>query len=81
MVDDGSKDLAGSGLNATGAMAVLNIGSFNTFTAIVQSHKPGNASFTYKDTLEPINTSLKTSWNFLTNPRSGFTTKLLEHYL
>lgn len=54
MVDDGSKDLAGSGLNATGAMAVLNIGSFNTFTAIVQSHKPGNASFTYKDTFGRI---------------------------
>ena len=31
--------------------------------------------------LEPTNTSLKTSWNFLINPRSGFTTKLLEHYL
>lgn len=54
MVDDGSKDLAGSGLNATGAMAVLNIGSFNTFTAIVQSHKPGNASFMYKDTFGRI---------------------------
>ncbi|PFX27256.1 hypothetical protein AWC38_SpisGene8026 [Stylophora pistillata] len=54
MVDDGSKDLAGSGLNATGAMAVLNIGSFNTFTAVVQSHNPGNASFTYRDTFGRI---------------------------
>ena len=54
MVDDGSKNLAGSGLNATGAMAVLNIGSFDTFTAIVQSHKRGSASFTYDDKFGPI---------------------------
>lgn len=54
MVDNGSKNLAGSGLNATGAMAVLNIGSFNTFTSIVQSHKPGSASFTYDDKFGPI---------------------------
>lgn len=54
MVDNGSKNLAGSGLNATGAMAVLNIGSFNTFTAIVRSHKPGSASFTYDDKFGPI---------------------------
>ena len=54
MVDNGLKNLAGSGLNATGAMAVLNIGSFNTFTAIVQSHKPGTPNFTYHDKFGPI---------------------------
>ena len=54
MVDNGAKDLAGSGLNATGAMAVLNIGSFNTFTAVVQSHKPGTPSFTFDDKFGPI---------------------------
>ena len=65
MVDDGSKDLAGSGLNATGAMAILNIGSFNTFTALVQSHKPGNASFTYKDTFGHIKFNPRANQYFL----------------
>ena len=46
MVDSGEKNLAGSGLNATGAMAILNIGSFNTFTATVKDHAPGQNVFT-----------------------------------
>ena len=54
MVDNGLKNLAGSGLNATGAVAILNVGSFNTFNAIVQSHKPGTPSFKYHDTFGPI---------------------------
>ena len=49
MVDSGQKDLAGSGINAEGAMAILNIGSFNTFTAAVKSHSPGQNFFTYDD--------------------------------
>ncbi|KAL9951207.1 hypothetical protein ACROYT_G043829 [Oculina patagonica] len=55
MVDNGEKDLAGSGLNVAGAMAVLNIGSFNTFTATVKSHTPGKQFFTYDDTFGNIN--------------------------
>ena len=47
MVDDGSQNLMGSGLNMTGAMAILNIGSFNTFTAVVKSHAPKSNRFTY----------------------------------
>ena len=54
MIDDGSKDLAGSGLNATGAMAILNIGSFDTFTAVVEKHSPGSDKFTYNDTFGNI---------------------------
>lgn len=50
MVDNGDKDLAGSGINATDAMAILNIGSFNTFVAKVVSHTPGQNFFTYKNT-------------------------------
>ena len=49
MVDSGQKDLAGSGINAEGAMAILNIGSFNTFTAAVKRHSPGQNFFTYDD--------------------------------
>lgn len=55
MVDNGEQDLAGSGLNATGAMAILNIGSFNTFTAIVESHTPRQNFLTYNDTFGDIN--------------------------
>ena len=54
MVDSGEKNLAESGLDVTGAMAILNIGSFNTFTAEVQSHMPGQNFFTYKDTFGGI---------------------------
>ena len=54
MVDSGEKNLAGSGLNGTGAMAILNIGSFNTFTAIVKHHAPGQNFFTYPDTFGEI---------------------------
>ena len=50
ITDDGTMDLAGSGLDATGAIAVLNIGSYNTFTSTVLSHRPGSKSFEYKDT-------------------------------
>jgi len=54
MIDNGEQNLAGSGLNATGAMAILNIGSFNTFTAIVKSHTTGQNFFTYHDTFGKI---------------------------
>ena len=54
MDDNGDLELAGSGLNATGAMAILNIGSFNTFTAIVKDHTPGQNFFTYPDTFGDI---------------------------
>lgn len=38
MIDGGKHKLAASGLNATGAMAVLNVGSFCTFTRKVLKH-------------------------------------------
>jgi len=47
MVDSG--ELAASGLNMTGAMAVLNVGSFNTFVKPVLWHEPGSNNFTYED--------------------------------
>ena len=78
-MDNGLKNLAGSGLNATGAMAVLNIGSFNTFTAIVQSHKPGTSSFSYHDNFGPISFNpaknqyfLEDKLEFLDHPEEWF---------
>ena len=40
-------DLAASGIDATGAIAVLNVGSFKTKTRRVNAHTPGTNSFTY----------------------------------
>ena len=48
MVDDGNAGLAASGLNMTGAMAVLNVGSFNTFVKPVLWHEPKSNNFTYE---------------------------------
>lgn len=46
--DGGGPDLASSGINATGASAILNIGHWFTFAATVLSHVPGTANFTYQ---------------------------------
>ena len=54
ITDDGTQDLAGSGLDVTGAVAILNIGSYNTFTSVVTSHQAGSASFRYDDTFGKI---------------------------
>ncbi len=49
MVDDPHDDvsLANSGIDMTGAIGVLNIGSFRTWTRFVNSHGAGSNSFTY----------------------------------
>lgn len=39
--------LAASGLNATGAAAVLNIGHWYTHAGLVHAHAPGSSNFTY----------------------------------
>ena len=54
IIDDGSQGLAESGINATGAMAVLNIGSFDTFVRPVLQHEPGSASFSYNHDMGDI---------------------------
>ena len=40
-------DLAASGLNISNAIAVLNLGSFRTWTRVVDSHVPGSNMFTH----------------------------------
>ena len=52
MVDkkvSGVSPLADSGIDMTGAMAVLNVGSFNTFVKPVKDHNAGDDFFTYDD--------------------------------
>jgi hypothetical protein len=46
IVDDA---LAQAGLNFTGAMAILNLGSWETWVRTVLYHEPGNNNFTYHD--------------------------------
>ena len=52
VVDAGG--LAESGINATGTMAILNIGSFMTFVSKVEHHSPGSPNFFYNDTFGDI---------------------------
>jgi hypothetical protein len=40
-------DLAASGLDANGAIAILNIGSFSTYARVVRGHRPGSNQFEY----------------------------------
>jgi hypothetical protein len=52
MVDrkvNGVSPLADSGLDMKGAMAVLNVGSFNTFVKPIEDHNAGDDFFTYED--------------------------------
>ncbi|CAL4079397.1 unnamed protein product [Meganyctiphanes norvegica] len=47
IIDDGKAGLAESGINATGSMAILNIGSWVTYVRPVLNHEPGTNNFTY----------------------------------
>ena len=47
MCDNGTQGLAHSGINATGSIAILNIGSWETFAGNVNSHQPNEPNFSY----------------------------------
>ena len=64
MVNKGNS-LAASGVDAKGAMAILNVGSFNTFTALVEDHQAGQNVFTYNDTFGAIHWKPKLNQYFL----------------
>ena len=40
--------LSASGINATGAAAILNIGHWFSFTGVVEQHAPGSSHFVYR---------------------------------
>ena len=63
MVDDGDKNLAGTGFDCTGAMALLNIGSWLTFAGKVVKHSPGENSFAFDLQNNPGGISFKPSRN------------------
>merc|ERR1711962_123156 len=54
IIDDGVSGLAESGINATGSMGVLNIGSFNTYARPILFHEPGSNNFTYNHTMGEV---------------------------
>ena len=54
-IDDGTLDLAGTGIDFTGAMAVMNVGSWETFAGRVMEHGAGNAGFYYEKTFPESN--------------------------
>jgi len=58
IIDDGDA-LKNSGKDMTGAMAILNIGSWNTFVAPVELHNPGDNFFTYEDTFGKIHLNMR----------------------
>ena len=47
IVDNGTQGLSKSGINATGAIAILNIGSWLTWAGIVEKHTPGEDNFSF----------------------------------
>ena len=47
MEDNGTQGLAASGINATGSIAILNIGSWLTWAGAVEKHNPGEPDFSY----------------------------------
>ena len=74
IVDDA---LADANLNFTGSMAILNIGSWETYVAEVESHTPGNNNFTYNDDFGNIHFKhqqyyLEASLELLDSPEEWF---------
>ena len=47
MCDNGTQGLAESGINATGSIAILNIGSWLTWAGVVDKHSPGDPNLSF----------------------------------
>ena len=54
-----TQSLAASGIDATGCVAVMNIGSWMTFASRVTAHKPGESKFTYDATFADADANLR----------------------
>ena len=83
IVDDA---LAEANMNFTGARAILNVGSWQTWVREVLHHEPGNNNFTYNDDFGNINFKnqqyyLEASMELLDSPEEWFydmNTKILH---
>lgn len=58
IVDNGTQGLAKSNIDATGAVTILNIGSWLTWAGVVEKHAPGENSFSF-DLKQEIKGSVK----------------------
>ncbi|MGF1726899.1 DUF1565 domain-containing protein [Photobacterium nomapromontoriensis] len=56
-----TQSLADSGIDATGAIAIMNIGSWLNWAQIVESHTPGTNTFTYSKDFSGSGTAMKTA--------------------
>jgi len=79
LIDNGDAGLAESGINATGAMGILNIGSFNTYASPILLHEPGTNNFTYNHTMGEVHWTpshnqyyFEASLHLLDNPEEWF---------
>ena len=79
MVDSDAKNLnfAEIGLDTTGAMVGLNLGSFNAVTSKVERHSPGRNFFTYSLTRYIGDIKFKAS-HILTLARLGQFSKVMQ---
>ncbi|MGF1689357.1 right-handed parallel beta-helix repeat-containing protein [Photobacterium japonica] len=53
------QSLADSGIDATGAIAIMNIGSWLNWAQVVESHTPGSDTFTYSKDFSGSGTAMK----------------------
>ncbi|CAL4155817.1 unnamed protein product, partial [Meganyctiphanes norvegica] len=65
IIDDGYADLAESGIDATGSMAILNIGSWQTYVRPVLTHTSGSPDFTYNHDMRNLGWSVKHNQYYL----------------
>ncbi|GAL03729.1 chitinase [Photobacterium aphoticum] len=54
-----TQSLAESGIDATGAIAIMNIGSWLNWAQVVESHTPGSNTFTYSKDFSGSGTAMK----------------------
>ncbi|MGF1749965.1 hypothetical protein [Vibrio cionasavignyae] len=61
------QSLADSGIDATGAIAILNIGSWLNWAQVVSEHTPGSNKFTYSSDFSGSGTAMKNAASILSN--------------
>ncbi|AUI87792.1 hypothetical protein BS333_15450 [Vibrio azureus] len=61
------QSLAASGIDATGAIAILNIGSWLNWAQVISEHTPGSNTFTYSHDFSGSGPAMKNAANILTN--------------
>ena len=58
-----TQSLADSGIDATGAIAIMNLGSWLNWAQVVSEHTPGTSNFTYSTDFSGSGTAMKNAAN------------------